>query len=136
MRFSTFGILFSLLVLPGLATPVEATDASSLVARVNKADAEFITKRCCINCHNPYASCLNNDKREAVATEEEALFGPQKRCCINCDNPNARCKRDEIPANWPSKRCCINCDNPYASCLTNNKREAVDSLEEAVEGDS
>ncbi|RAH39811.1 uncharacterized protein BO95DRAFT_519211 [Aspergillus brunneoviolaceus CBS 621.78] len=120
MRFSNDLALLSLAVLPAFASPVDNNQRFS------------ISKRCCILCDNPYARCGANDKREAVETEEEALFGPvAKRCCVNCDVN--RCKRDEEPVAWPAKRCCILCDNPYASCLTNDKREAVETLEEAVE---
>ncbi|KAJ5682330.1 hypothetical protein N7462_005495 [Penicillium macrosclerotiorum] len=76
--------------------------------------------------------CGSNDKREVVETEAEAIFGLAKRCCVNCDVN--RCKRDETPTAWPAKRCCILCDNPYARCGAKDKREAVETLEEAVEG--
>ncbi|PYI34366.1 hypothetical protein BP00DRAFT_454713 [Aspergillus indologenus CBS 114.80] len=123
MRLSNVLALLSLAVLPAFASPVESNNQES-----------SISKRCCILCDNPYARCGANDKREAVETEEEALFGPvAKRCCVNCDVN--RCKRDEEPVAWPAKRCCILCDNPYANCLTNDKREAVETLEEAVVGE-
>ncbi|RAH85839.1 hypothetical protein BO86DRAFT_437108 [Aspergillus japonicus CBS 114.51] len=123
MRLSNVLALLSLAVLPAFASPVESNNQEP-----------SISKRCCILCDNPYARCGANDKREAVETEAEALFGPvAKRCCVNCDVN--RCKRDEEPVAWPAKRCCILCDNPYASCLTNDKREAVETLEEAVMGE-
>ncbi|KAE8378988.1 hypothetical protein BDV26DRAFT_291704 [Aspergillus bertholletiae] len=136
MRFSAVGILCSLLVLPSFASPVETRNPTSLAAGPSSNNLTWISKRCCILCDNPYARCGANDKREAVETEEEALFGPEKRCCINCDNPNARCKRHETPAQWPEKRCCILCDNPYARCGSKDaeKREVVDTLQEAIEG--
>ncbi|KAL0253282.1 hypothetical protein SLS55_010254 [Diplodia seriata] len=99
-------------------------------------------KRFCILCDNPYARCGSNaaavEKREAVETEEEALFGPEvltKRCCVDCDNN--RCTRDVVPVRqWPEKRCCVNCDNPYARCVSGEKekREAMGTLGEALFG--
>ncbi|RMJ18088.1 hypothetical protein CDV36_002227 [Fusarium kuroshium] len=106
----------------------------------------WLSKRCCINCDNPYARCDGHGKREAVETEGEALFGNEKRCCINCMNPCINCsgkgpggstchsnkRRDEGVSQWPAKRCCINCDNTYARCSVKDKREAVDTLEDAL----
>lgn len=43
--------------------------------RRDEDHAEWPAKRCCINCDNPYAQCRSMDKREAVATLEDALFG-------------------------------------------------------------
>ncbi|KAJ5095045.1 hypothetical protein N7532_007336 [Penicillium argentinense] len=120
MRISALAILFCTFAAT-LASPVSSSN-----------DLASISKRCCILCDNLYARCGSNDKREAVETEEEALFGPTKRCCLNCDNPNVRYKRDETLAQWPSKRCCILCDNSYARCGSNDKRDVVESLEDAV----
>ncbi|KAB8260956.1 hypothetical protein BDV32DRAFT_148830 [Aspergillus pseudonomiae] len=136
MHFSTIGILCSLLVLPSFASPVETRNPTSLAADTS-GNESWIGKRCCILFDNPYARCGANDKREAVETEEEALFGPEKRCCILCNSPNARCKRGETPAQWPEKRCCINYDNPYARCdgtSASGGCQPVDTLEEPVEG--
>ncbi|RSL83847.1 hypothetical protein BHE90_012758 [Fusarium euwallaceae] len=137
---SLLGLLALTLVLA--ATPV---NSDKLEAR-NEHDFRWLSKRCCINCDNPYARCDGRSKREAVETEGEALFGNEKRCCINCMNPCANCsgkgpggstchsnkRRDEGVSQWPAKRCCINCDNPYARCSVMDKREAVATLEDAL----
>ncbi|KAK7696896.1 hypothetical protein SLS64_014100 [Diaporthe eres] len=135
--------LFGLMALTTLAQPTESASAN-LQAR-DLDDFRGLSKRCCINCDNPYATCNPNDKREAVETEGEAIFGTEKRCCINCMNPCSNCsgkgpggstcgtkRRDEDHAEWPAKRCCILCDNPYAHCRYMDKREAVETLEDAL----
>ncbi|KAF5012032.1 hypothetical protein FDECE_1891 [Fusarium decemcellulare] len=141
MKFSV-GILGLLALTLALASPGEAS--SGLQAR-DGHDFRWLSKRCCINCDNPYARCGSKDKREAVESEGEAVFGTEKRCCINCMNPCSNCsgkgpggstchssKRSEGVSQWPSKRCCILCDNPYARRGAKDKREAVDTLQDAL----
>ncbi|KAB2573624.1 hypothetical protein DBV05_g7710 [Lasiodiplodia theobromae] len=128
MHFSIVGACFLLAATLGQASPIEPQSPNV------SNDLFWLSKRCCILCDNPYARCGSNDKREAVESEDDALFGPTKRCCINCDNRDLLCKRDEVPATWPAKRCCILCDNPYARCGGKDKREPVDSLDEALFG--
>lgn len=58
--------------------------------------------------------------------------------CSNCSGKGpggSTCgtkRRDEGHAEWPAKRCCILCDNPYAQCRSMDKREAVETLEDAL----
>lgn len=105
----------------------------------------WLSKRCCINCDNPYAHCTSADKRKAVDTEGDAVLGIEKRCIINGMNPCANCsgvgpggstcqskKRDEAFSQWPAKKCCTECDSPYARCSANDTREAVKSLDDAL----
>ncbi|KAI8151202.1 hypothetical protein K4K49_003026 [Colletotrichum sp. SAR 10_70] len=143
MKFFSAALLGLMTLTSALASPMEPASAN-LQAR-DQNDFRWLSKRCCINCDNPYASCNPNDKREAVETEGDAIFGTEKRCCINCMNPCSNCsgkgpggqtcgskRRDEGHAEWPAKRCCINCDNPYAQCRSMDRREAFGTLEDAL----
>ncbi|KAH8759964.1 hypothetical protein F5883DRAFT_524874 [Diaporthe sp. PMI_573] len=139
---------FSAAVLGLIASTTLAQPAESISANLQARDTDdfrWLSKRCCINCDNPYVTCNPNDKREAVETEGDALFGNEKRCCISCMNPCINCsgkgpggstcgtkRRDEDHTEWPAKRCCINCDNSYARCRSMDKREAVATLEDAL----
>ncbi|KAJ0120969.1 hypothetical protein J7T55_015708 [Diaporthe amygdali] len=126
MKFFSAALLGLMALTAALANPTEST-STNLQAR-DQDDFRWLSKRCCINCDNPYATCNPNDKREAVKTEGDAIFVVRVTGGITCGTK----RRNEDNAEWPAKRCCINCDNPYAQCRYMDKREAVETLEDAL----